>query len=164
MVKTDYQECFGDAFLMAIASKAECALAKRRPDHEGIDWTVSAELPTKYPDAKIDLQVKTSYSSLLDDGLHLHYPLRVKDYNRLIRRTLTPRLLVLITLPSDPMRWLWQNRRSFLMRHCAYWVSLSHKASVSNVSDVTVLVPKNQVLTSAELVRLLTAAGNKKPL
>ena len=38
MALTAQQECFGDAFLLAVAGVGGCAVALRRPDDDSIDW------------------------------------------------------------------------------------------------------------------------------
>ncbi len=47
MALTAQQECFGDAFLLAVAGVGGCAVALRRPDDDSIDWTLSCRLPRR---------------------------------------------------------------------------------------------------------------------
>ena len=61
--KSLYQERFGDAFLLAIASAAGCATAKPVPDDDGIDWTLSCKHLQSKP--RLDVQMKTTS---LDDA------------------------------------------------------------------------------------------------
>ena len=62
MARTARQEGFGDAFLLAVAVVAGCAVSRPRPDDDSIDWTLSCKLRRR---PKLDVQMKTTST---DDG------------------------------------------------------------------------------------------------
>lgn len=144
MVQTKQQECFGDAFLLAVSSVAGCAVSQRRPDDDSIDWTLSCKLPRR---PKLDVQMKTT-STDAGDGETIRYPLKKKNYNDLIlTNVLSPRILVLVTLPTDMEGWLSLTAEQLVLRRCAFWVSLAGQPQSDNESSVTVSVPRQNLLT-----------------
>ena len=74
MARTVQQEGFGDAFLLAVAGVAGCAVSQRRPDDDSIDWTLSCKLKRR---PKLDVQMKTIST---DNGTEevIRYPLKKK--------------------------------------------------------------------------------------
>jgi hypothetical protein len=152
MARTAQQECFGDAFLLAVAGVAGCAVSFRRPDDDSIDWTLSCRLPLR---PKIDVQMKTWTG---DNGLGdtIHYPLKRKNYDDLILTDLlVPRILVLILVPSDIEEWLEQSANQLALRRCGYWVSLEGHTPTDNITSVTVSLPRDNVLTVDSLQRMM---------
>jgi hypothetical protein len=159
---TAQQECFGDAFLLAVAALAGCDTALRRPDYDGVDWTVSCKLFSRRP--KIDVQMKTWTG---DDGLgdQIHYPLRRKNYDSLILTdVLVPRILVLVTVPKDPEKWLALSTEQLALHHCSYWVTLAGLSATDNETTVTVRVPRKNVLTVQVLQELMKKVNDRGSL
>ena len=138
------QEGFGDAFLLAVAGVAGCAVSLRRPDDDSIDWTLSCRLPRR---PKLDIQMKTWTG---DDGAGeaMRYPLKRKNYDDLILAdTLVSRILVLVTLPNDLGEWMLLSAEQLVLRRCGYWVSLFDYPPSDNETSVTVSVPRTNLLT-----------------
>jgi hypothetical protein len=122
--RNSQQECFGDAFLLAVASVVGCATSIRRPDDDSIDWTLSCGLARR---PKLDVQMKTTTT---DDGAGdvIRYPLKRQNYDDLILTDIvSPRILVLVTLPQELSDWLSLAPEELVLCHCAYWVSLRGK-------------------------------------
>lgn len=152
MTRSAQQECFGDAFLLAVAGVAGCAISLRRPDDDSIDWTLSCKLSRR---PKIDVQMKT-WSG--DDGSNdpIRYPLKRKNYDALIlTEVLAPRILVLVTIPEDLGDWLTLSREQIVLRRCGFWVSLAGQPKTENETSVTVAVPRGNVLTANALQELM---------
>lgn len=144
MARPMQQEGFGDAFLLAVAGVAGCAVSYRRPDDDSIDWTLSCRLPRR---PKLDIQMKTWTG---DDGTGeaMRYPLKRKNYDDLvIADTLVSRILVLVTLPEDLGEWMSQSPEQLVLRRCGYWVSLFGRPPSDNETSVTVPVPRTNLLT-----------------
>jgi hypothetical protein len=152
MNRTAQQECFGDAFLLAVAGAAGCAVSFRRPDDDSIDWTLSCRLSRR---PKIDVQMKTWTG---DDGSSdpIRYPLKRKNYDDLILSdVLAPRILVLVTIPQDIEEWMALSVEQLVLRRCGYWVSLVGQTHSENESSVTVSVPRANMLTVDALRELM---------
>jgi hypothetical protein len=93
-----------------------------------------------------------------DDGADkvIRYPLKKKNYNDLtLRETLAPRILVLITLPSEVREWLSLTQEQLVLRRCGYWLSLAGKAERDNETAVTVYVPRENLMTPGALRRMM---------
>jgi hypothetical protein len=146
------QERFGDAFLLAVASVAGCACAKPETDNDSIDWTLSCRLPHR---PKIDVQVKTvSLDGEIPDMIA--YPLKRKNYDDLIvADLLSPRILVLVAVPSDIDSWLSVSREELILRRSAYWLSLTGLPESDNKAKVTVYVPSRQIFTVKGLCEMM---------
>jgi hypothetical protein len=152
MARTAQQEGLGDAFLLAIAGAAGCAVSLRRPDDDSIDWTLSCRLPLR---PKIDVQMKT-YTSDDGNGEHIRYPLKKKNYDDLIiGEFFVPRILVLILLPQDIEGWVALSSEQLTMKKCGYWMSLHGMPASDNETTVTVSVPRSNVLTVEALCGMM---------
>lgn len=144
MAPSAQQECFGDAFLLAVAAVAGCAVLRPRTDNDSVDWTLSCRLSRR---PKLDVQMKTW---IHDGGTgdDIRYPLKKKNYDDLVLGDLlTPRILVLVLLPDNPSEWLSSIPEQVVLRRCGYWTSLTGQPRSGNVSSVTVTVPRTNLLT-----------------
>jgi Domain of unknown function (DUF4365) len=152
MCRSAKQECFGDAFLLAVAGVAGCAVSLRRPDDDSIDWTLSCRLSRR---PKVDVQMKTWTG---DDGSSdsIRYPLKRKNYYDLILTdVLAPRILVLVMIPQDIKEWIASSVEQLVLRRCGYWVSLAGQPQSDNETSVTVSVPRANVLSVNALQGLM---------
>jgi hypothetical protein len=138
------QEQFSKAFILALASLA---------DDDSIDWTLSCRLAPRRP--KLDLQVKSTSDGTGTEAA-IHYPLKRKNYDELILADLlTPRLLVLVVVPPDPLAWLTASPEALVLRHCACWVSLRGLPATDNETSVTVQVPRANLFDVSALMGLM---------
>lgn len=150
--RTAQQECFGDAFLLAVAGAAGCAVSLRRPDDDSIDWTLSCRLSRR---PKIDVQMKT-WTGGDDSSDPIRYPLKRKNYDDLILTdVLAPRILVLVMIPQGIEEWITSSVGQLVLRRCSYWVSLAGQPQSDNETSVTVSVPRANVLTVNALQGLM---------
>jgi len=152
MARTAQQEGFGDAFLLAVAGVAGCAVSPRRPDDDSIDWTLSCRLSQR---PKLDIQMKTTITDE-GEGDEIKYPLKRKNYDDLILTDVcSPRILVLVLLPRTFEEWLTLSVEELVLRKCAYWVSLAGLPATDNDSTVTVSVPRVNMFTPAALCTMM---------
>jgi hypothetical protein len=135
------------------ASLAGCSVAEPKPDDDSIDWTLSCRLAPRRP--KLDLQVKSTNDGTGTEAA-IHYPLKRKNYDELILADLlTPRLLVLVVVPPDPLSWLTASPEALVLRHCAYWVSLRGLPATDNETSVTVQVPRANLFDVSAVMGLM---------
>ena len=85
-----------------------------------------------------------------------------KNYDELRTRSLVPRLLVVLLLPTDARRWIEQDDERMLSRYAAYYVSLSGMAAARHRSKVPVNLPRENLLTVDALRRLMVGASQQK--
>jgi hypothetical protein len=161
MARAAQQECFGDAFLLAVAGAAGCAVSQRRPDDDSIDWTLSCKL-SKRP--KLDVQMKTTATADDSDRV-IRYPLKKKNYNDLIlTNVLAPRILVLVTLPTDMEEWFSLTAEQLVLKRCAYWITLAGQPESDNEKSVTVSVPRENLLTAEALQMMMNKINEEGAL
>ena len=161
IARPNQQEQFSDAFLMAIAAAAGCAISRPVPDNDSIDWTLSCRLPRR---PKLDIQLKSTIfqKDVIND---IRYRLKIKNYNDLILEDLVaPRILVLVTVPRKIEDWLSMTPESLLLRYTAYWVCLAGAPAVRNTKACTVTIPQRNLITPAVLRDLMLRINDGEPL
>ena len=150
------KEQFSNAFVLAIAAVAGCSAAKPTVDNDSIDWTISNRLPRR---PKVDLQLKCT-SGDAGGGEYMSYPLKRKNYDDLIVTDLiSPRILVLVTVPDDIQDWMLLSAEELVLRHGAYWLNLMGQPPTENETNITVHVPRTQVFKVESLKALMERAN-----
>ncbi|WP_242851800.1 DUF4365 domain-containing protein [Clostridium sp. IBUN22A] len=103
----------------------------------------------------IDFQLKATVTAEIEDEC-IKYNLEAKNYNDLVDDdVMTPRILILYTLPRDPNEWVKVNEDMTVIKNCAWWCSLKGNKLTSNSHTITIRIPKNQLLTSETLSELM---------
>jgi hypothetical protein len=90
------------------------------------------------------------------------FRLNKKNYEDLRHRVMVPRLLVVLLLPRDRRLWLEQDDERMVSRYAAYFVSLSGKARSAHRGKVPVELPRTNLLSVANLRRLMVRASQRK--
>lgn len=155
------------AYLHAVASAAGFALHTPSVDDDSVDRTVVARgwvhRKSVLRSPKIDVQLKSfSRGSLNTVEESFVFRLSKKNYDELRHRSLVPRLLVVLLLPTDMRQWIEQDDERMLSRHAAYYVSLAGMAPARHRSKVPVNLPRQNLLTVDALRRLMAAASQRK--
>lgn len=155
MILNRRKEEFSIAYVHAVSSMANCAVTRAVVDVNGYDLTLAATDEHNLPRLpKLDVQMKCTARDLLREA-HLHFPLDVATYRKLRRETLVPRILVVMSVPTDQVRWATQTEEEMTLRHCAYWVSLLGQNETDNEETVTVYLPRTQLFTPEALRGIL---------
>lgn len=140
------------AYLHAVASSVGACVtdANRHQDNAGVDATLTSWGPfppgsfLKEVDLKVQLKATITPPVLRAD--RFSYELQgIHRYNDLRSESLaTPRILVILFLPSDRSQWLEVTPEFLMIRKCAYWCSLRGAGGTTNSSSVTVKLPSSQ--------------------
>jgi len=148
-----------NAYVRAIAAKAGVNISRPEDDY-GIDLTLKEVITMPKPDgttryvesgAALDIQLKCSHDVELKEN-EIIYDLETKNYNDLISTDVnTPRILVLLQVPSEETEWILQDASKLEIRHCAYWISLRGKEMVKNKETKRIKIPNSQKFTSEAL-------------
>jgi hypothetical protein len=78
------------------------------------------------------------------------------QYNDLRADTVsTPRIIVVLFLPSDEKDWLVHSEDALMLKNCAYWVSLREAEASNNAAAQTVYLPKHQTFDPVSLINIL---------
>ena len=136
---SDQEEAMSWAYIRAVAGFAGYTISVEDFDRSGIDLRIHAG-GVLSPSIGLQLKATINLGPPQSDSC-FHYPLKVENYNRLVRPSQVPRYLVVLDLPTDKADWLEISDRELVLRHCAYWVSLADETESSNSTSVTVKIP-----------------------
>ena len=148
------QEQFSFAYITAVASQAQVQVEIRRLDDDGIDGEFISDRDSE---PRIDFQAKSTNPDV-ERPSHLAYPLKVSNYNDLVKRTTAPRILIVMIVPRNVDAWLQQNTEGMLARRCAYWHTLRGQPPSGNSSRETITIPKAQIFSPQALTELVAKA------
>jgi hypothetical protein len=159
------------AYLHAVASKAGvgCKLGSRLDDNAGIDAELTGWGP--FPNGgyreeiDIKVQLKATVKTPVDyEGKYWSYSLSgISRYNDLRSEAIsTPRILVVLFLPSNNADWLTLSNNELILRKCAYWVSLRGAKASTNTTAQTVYLPKSQRFDSEGLQDLMAQLSHNR--
>lgn len=147
---------FGVAYVSALAAAAGYMTYTPGPDLESVDLGIAARAEDIEGAPSIELQIKT-HSHVLNTP-ELSFQLRKKNYNDLRRKVLTPRYLVVVTVPRAEEPWLAEAEGSLTLYYGAYYLDLKGADELKGESKV-VKLPRTQLLTMQSLKALLTRAS-----
>ena len=148
----DQEELLSKAYAHAVAARAGYTTALYDLDRDGIDMRIQAG---GYMRPGIELQLKATINlGPARDG-YSHFALPVRNYELLIVSTQTPRILVVLDLPTNPCDWMEITADSLVLRHRAYWVSLAGREQTSNTHNITVQIPDQNLFDVTGLIGLM---------
>ena len=146
------------AYIYAIAARVRCSCDIPSADMDSIDMRLTmrneddAAAPLRSPE--ICLQVKAWPLAELK-GPHVPYFLKKKNHDDLVKRTVVPRILVVVILPRDEQEWLSCTEDQLVLKRCAYWLNLRGVAPTTNQTGETVHVPRSQIFDPDALTQLM---------
>ena len=165
---TIHQEEFSYAFIGAIATAAgyTVKLATRSEDIAGADLTIAAPgITGKVIRSPVcDAQVKCTTDRGILKKTHIHYPLQVHNYNRLIANTFKPQLLIIVVIPKNLPDWLQSTETETTLQRCAYWISLRGDPPSNNNEKITIRIPRSQILTPKSLQDIMQRIADAEDL
>ena len=131
-------------YVKALAARAGYLTSVPDPDRDSIDLHIKAG-GLRRPSLDLQLKATTKLSENVDGDLRFRLPM--KNYRDLRVQTQIPRLLVVLELPEDTVRWMTVTDEKLILRRRAYWLSLQNgHEDVMGQRTVTVYIPKDQVL------------------
>jgi Domain of unknown function (DUF4365) len=156
---TVQQEEFSYAFISTIVAAAGYAMQPptRLIDNAGIDITVTApgEIGTALS-PQFMAQVKCTADSSFIKPDRINYPLSVHNYKRLIHPTpFIPQLLIVVFVPKDLSAWVQSTEAATVLQQSVYWISLKGQAQTKNTTNITVHIPRANLLTPQSLTGIM---------
>jgi hypothetical protein len=153
------------AYAHALAVKGDFEFDLPRIDNDSVDVYISANGALLASDSvlhspKIDIQLKATTNWKISPDGNIAYDLKIKNYNDLRRRTVVPKILVLVCLPQNVDDWITCSPDELIVRKCAYWVSLLNKPAVDNATSVRVFL--NELFSHNTLKELLTKISKEE--
>jgi hypothetical protein len=164
MTEQHIKEQLSRAFVKAIAADAGFILREYELDY-GLDGKFSEVEYNIYDEGHkrfcetgfgIDFQLKAT-TDIEHKNEHIIYDLEAKNYNDLVKTNVgTPRILILYLMPKERNEWLKVNSSSTTMQKCAWWCSLKGGLPTSNSQSKRIKIPDGNLLTPAELCKLIS--------
>jgi hypothetical protein len=163
---TVQQEEFSYAFISAIVAAAGYSMQPptRLGDGAGIDITVTApgEVGTSLSPLFM-AQVKCTSDSRFISETQINFPLLVKNYNRLIHPApYASQLLIIVFIPKELSGWVRATEESMILQKSAYWMSLKGKPTTKNTANITVHVPRENLLTPQSLRGIMERIADRE--
>jgi hypothetical protein len=156
-------ELFARAYVQAVAAVVGCHATKPDVDDDSVDLIFmrrTLDGPVRSP--RLDVQLKTTARDPLAEEM-LTLELSIKNYDDLRGDDVsTPRLLVVVVVPSELHEWMNHSEVELAMRRCGYWLSLRGEPPVTNAATKTVHLNRRQVFDASALeaiFRRLQAGG-----
>ncbi len=154
-------EQFSRTYVRAVAAVAGFAVYEPEVDEDSIDMGLAARGPMgTVRSPRIEMQIKGTPKYLHDDGIH--FPLKIKNYEDLRHEDVqVPRILVVVIVPKQMDSWIQQSESELAMRRCGYWMSLRGREPTANKSRVTVVLPREHILSPQAMVSLMRSASRR---
>ena len=149
----DQKEALSRVYVKALAARAGYSTSVPEPDRDSVDLRMQAGGRRR---PALDLQLKATTDLAKPQGGFLPFRLSTKNYNDLRVATQTPRLLVVLELPTDESRWVTVTPEDLVLRRRAYWLSLQQgHDEVVGQQTVTVRIPEQNVFDVEALLALM---------
>lgn len=168
LITQDIESELSYAYLHAVAGKAamSCKIGDRHDDGNGVDAEVNFRGITSHPYLKhvqLNVQLKATVSSTGNNPDFASYFFQgTKRYDKLrTEDSSIYKILVVLFLPEDAATWITCTEAELVLKHCAYWVCLYGAEESSNSTGQTIYLPRKQLITPDELVRLANLAVHK---
>lgn len=157
MTLNNQKEQFSAAYARAVASVVGLNISKCEVDDDSVDITIGRSSGLA---EKIDIQLKCTADVIPAVG-NLKFQLKLKNYNDLSRRTIMPRILVVLFVPEECEEWMEISQERSILKHAAWWMSLENAAPSENTTSVTVSIPRTNLFTPATLIDFLDQTRKK---
>ena len=151
----DKEEALSRVYARAVAAAAGYLTAEPDFDRDGVDLRIHAGGAMR---PALDLQLKATVNLRVSAEGDPRFPLPRRNYDLLRLETQTPRLLVVLDLPSEPSRWVTITDDELILRHRAYWLNLRGSEAKENQSSVTVRIPRQNLFNVENLRALMDQA------
>lgn len=163
MTINDQKEHFSYAYARAVSAAAAVAVTIPEVDDDSIDLVLFQKATgTVFRSPRLELQVKCAqHGSVTVSQTHVHYPLKLKNYDELRPAdVLVPRILLVVLVPDELDRWLSWSVNELTVRRAGYWLSLRGMPNVANTTSVTVEVPLVNEFSVDQLCAIMQRIGN----
>lgn len=155
---TDKEDIFSFAYTLAIIGSAGYNFGKDYLDRDSEDLYVKHRTNSSFAPTykRLGIQSKCTYYYKANSKGFIPFKLKRKNYDDL-RTTSEPHILVVVTVPNEMNGCLQFGADHLLLKHRAYWMSLSKEPELPDPeqASVTVQVPVDQEFTVEVLHQLM---------
>ncbi|MDD5412151.1 MAG: DUF4365 domain-containing protein [Methylobacter sp.] len=160
MEKNQKKELFSRAYVKAIAAQVGFRTAIPDVDDDSVDIILKGKgfsSPIRNPQLEVQLKCTAKDN---DDPSILKFTLPIKNYNDLRGDDLVcPRYLFVLVVPEDCEDWLTHEQDFVTVKHCCYWMSIKDFPDKPNTTNISIIIPKSQLLTSKSMRTLMEMAS-----
>lgn len=168
LTDNDRKEELNYAYVHAVSSFAGFSCERTTKDRDSVDTRIFARdrltQNSVIESPSIEIQLKATCGLTVSDANTYSFPLPIKNYNDLRKKTQNARYLVVLDLPEDGAQWLSLSEDSLVKKRCAYWVSLLGEPDVDNTTNKTVYIPKANIFNPVALRKMLEDASELRHL
>jgi hypothetical protein len=165
LTENDIKEELSYAYVHAVAARAGFSCEIVRKDRDSVDLHIHArgrlDPSSTVLSPVIAVQAKASVIEPLADGA-FDFRLKRKNYDDLRKRSMVPRILVVLVLPEDPAAWLTLSEGELVLRRCVYWRPLLGAPDSENEQYQVVRVSREKVFTGEALHDLMVRASRQE--
>lgn len=163
MNERKFEEDLSISYLRAIAAQSQVTFELRRDDENSMDAQLSKMMTTEdgrkfY--ALFNVQLKATYSGYSETDTTIKYSLKKKNYDDLRRPASNSIILCLLLLPKDCSEWVSQKPEELILKKGMYWISLNNYPDTTNTANVTIEIPKINMLSPSSLNNMLQTIAN----
>lgn len=152
LTREQQKEQFSIVYVRAVVARLRYDIQRPEIDQDGIDLTIQSGGKIR---PRLDLQLKATTRLKNSKDGYLGYKLKVRNYDLLRLETQTPRLLVILDMPSDDERWMKIKKNKLILRHRAYWLSLRGCNPTRNRYSITVKIPVGNLFDVSSVRKLM---------
>jgi hypothetical protein len=152
------KEQFSIAYVHALGAVAGLKLDRYSIDDDSIDVLLS-RAGRRSPHLSLQLKCSSDIDLRPD---YFSFRIKLKNYDDLRRKTMVPRILVVLHVPEVLEDWLGESPDHVLLRHRAYWVSLLGEVEINPAKredwqekKITVRLPRANLLNPASLSTMM---------
>ncbi len=161
-IKEDLSICY----LKTIAAVKGIAVERIEHDEDSVDVIIKKVLNMDNNmqfNSQVSVQLKSTsscsqYSINKDE---ISYKLKVKNYNDLCMPASMPSILALLILPEEEEEWTKWTPDELIIKGKMFWLSLQDKDVSDNKDNVTVKIPKANVLNASTIENLIKKAAEE---
>lgn len=168
MTPEQQKEQISLGYVHVVAARNRFKLGHWSVDDDCLDVTIGTEGTLGgglLSSPKLDLQMKaTSDPTVLHNGF-VSWELTAGHYDRLRARAATPKILVVLVLPTDEVNWVEHTADSLVLRRCAYWVKMTGLPSLPPAQkSTTIRLPFANIFSPVALKDLMEKISREEPL
>lgn len=161
-IKEDLSICY----LKTIAAVRRIAVERIEHDEDSVDVVIKKVLNIDKNvsfNSQISVQLKaTSSKSQYRIGKQeISYKLKVKNYNDLCMPATMPSMLALLILPEEMEEWTKWTPDELMIKGKMFWLSLQNQKVSDNKDNVTVKIPKENILNADTIENLIKKAAEE---
>ncbi|QHS59849.1 DUF4365 domain-containing protein [Chitinophaga agri] len=167
LTENKVKEHLSIAYVKAVAAACNFACEDTTTDFDSVDvtitcngWLVPGSSTVRSPDLKI--QLKATENLTLNANSDYPFSLPLKNYDDLRANVLSPRILVVLHLPSNRIDWLSHSPNDLIIRNCAYYVNLNGLPDSANTTNVTIYLPSVNIFSPSTLTDLMIKVSKQQ--